>query len=101
MSFWLALATVATGLLIGTSPPPDRFRGNTHATVQFETPRHINQLCRTKDTPAGSRLYACIARDGHIIMPNPCVYPMHPGSYDELLCHELGHINGWPVTHGP
>jgi antirestriction protein ArdC len=32
-------------------------------------------------------------------MPNPCAFP-DSDAYAHLLCHELGHANGWPPTHG-
>jgi hypothetical protein len=32
-------------------------------------------------------------KDRTIVMPNPCYYPKD--YYARVLCHELGHINGW------
>jgi len=36
---------------------------------------------------------------GRIIAPNPCSFP-DTDAYARILCHEIGHANGWPSTHG-
>ena len=39
------------------------------------------------------------ASGGRVIAPNPCSYP-ETDLYARILCHEIGHANGWPATHG-
>jgi hypothetical protein len=29
-------------------------------------------------------------------LPNPCIAGAHGDPYAAVLCHELGHVNGWP-----
>jgi hypothetical protein len=31
-------------------------------------------------------------------LPNPCTFK-GGGQYANLMCHELGHVNGWPPKH--
>jgi antirestriction protein ArdC len=35
-----------------------------------------------------------------LIMPDPCKFPA-TDNYARLMCHELGHLDGWPGSHGP
>lgn len=32
-------------------------------------------------------------------MPNPCAAFWRGDRYADLMCHELGHMNGWPGDH--
>jgi antirestriction protein ArdC len=41
---------------------------------------------------------AC-ATGERLVLPNPCAFGSND-RYAALLCHELGHANGWPPTHG-
>lgn len=34
-----------------------------------------------------------------VMMPNPCLPAYRSESYAKLLCHEQGHVNGWPGDH--
>ena len=94
-----ALSFVSHGM-----PIPPEYQGNTHATIITQTPAQIQVTCQNDD-PSKWTIYACAFTDkkrpqnNRVIMPNPCTYPevSNIDSYAYLLCHELGHINGF--TH--
>jgi hypothetical protein len=76
--------------------PPERFRANAQVTIQFAGQDTIDKICGK--APCNLITLGC-QTPKKIILPNPCKY----GSKDafaELACHELGHLNGWPATHG-
>jgi len=78
--------------------PPARFRADNQVEVVFRSPTEVARICGGGTPPTcGMQILAC-QQGGKIYMPNPC------GSaeefYGRLLCHELGHLNGWPSTHG-
>ena len=76
--------------------PPARYRGNARATVRFSSQDEIVDLCGRP--PCGLVVLAC-QQHKQLVMPNPCTYGA-ADKYAKLLCHELGHLNGWPATHG-
>lgn len=82
--------------------PPARFRGDAEATVHFVAADQIGPICAPGLPPlqCGYVWSACTAIDPPRVMtvPNPCTRP--DDAYAALLCHELGHVNGWPATHG-
>lgn len=91
--------------------PPPEFRGEWTGTVRFVD--DVKALC-------GPDAYAC-AQGGVIIMPNPCTpdalasvgwyyadgslkmlkseYSWSVEEYRTTMCHEIGHVNGWPGSH--
>lgn len=81
-------------------PPPVRFRGDVEATrVSFTA--NPEKACRAAGLKnigeAGVR--ACSITGGgrrEVIIRNPC---KASGQYARDLCHELGHLNGWPGDH--
>ncbi len=82
---------------------PDRYRGNFTVVTVTDTPAGVDARCRAAGAspPEGWTVRACIVRTqlGPLaIMPNPCGYPDQ--NYASLFCHEGGHVNGWPSTHG-
>jgi hypothetical protein len=84
-------------LMAPVSAVPENHADNT-VIVRFVTdPEEINQLCGPP--PPGYIIMACVDKiGGHVMtVPNPCVYKDHD-AYARLLCHELGHTNGW--RHG-
>lgn len=101
------LAAAATGALAASSglfndtAPPLRFRHNATITVELSDQTGINRACQALfgKPPPGSRTNACYTGE-RAIMPNPCGFPPSD-AYAHMLCHELGHANGWPPTHGP
>jgi hypothetical protein len=75
--------------------PPTRFQGDAGAVVIFSS-QAIQKYC-----PEGSISCVLVMKDGAklILAPNPC--PLATVDlYAGLICHEIGHINGWPATHG-
>jgi len=76
--------------------PPERFRANRKVMIQFGGQADIERVCGK--APCNMIMLAC-QPPNLLMLPNPCKY----GPSDEfakLVCHELGHLNGWPATHG-
>lgn len=80
--------------------PPPRFQRDTSVQLQVAGQEAINRQCHKAfgAPPAGMKTDACEI-DGRVIAPNPCSFPASE-TYARLLCHELGHANGWPASHG-
>lgn len=86
-------AFVAAGVtLTSAAAQPRQYRGDATVTVRFANPTDVEGLCAMIGAPNSA---AC-ANDQIMIVPNPCRYH---GYYAEILCHELGHVNGWPPDH--
>lgn len=110
MRRWLALC--ATALVIPTlsasaepnthgqwwdGRPPDRFQAPTRTKLQ--TVVDVQASCarhHRHPLPDGAVIFACTYR-GVVTMPNPCDFPAE--RFAALLCHELGHVNGWSGNH--
>lgn len=75
------------------SMPPERYQQSRPVMVEIVSPEMVASRCiqRGAVVPA----MAC-ANTEFITMPNPCQYQ---DWYARLLCHELGHVNGWPAHH--
>lgn len=90
----VAMGTVNSGL------PPERFRGNAAALVYFTDRTGVEQLCGTAEPP--NIMIACkrsFAGDGVIvIMPNPCLIG-EAEFFAKIMCHEMGHVQGWGGNH--
>lgn len=92
---------------VSDATAPERFRnGHVCVRVQFETQDDVQRICIAGGAitpPPGYSITACYLRDPvvglKIVMPNPCLYP-DGDPYSHLMCHEVAHVNGWPVTHG-
>ena len=81
--------------------PPIDMRGDASVIVHFVDPKMANIYCGTWNA------VACYKHKGvnpdAIYMPNPCAYAQtdayfqtdNDTSYQDTLCHELGHVNGW------
>lgn len=84
-----------------TVAPPQRFTGGAKVKVEFVSPDEANRICANQASglPVCGRLFYACHRDGKLIMPNPCGYPMSD-PYAKLFCHEQAHVNGWPASHG-
>ncbi len=80
--------------------PPERFQGNTSVRLEVTDQAGIERACHPLfgAPPAGMQTQACQTGD-RVIAPNPCTFPQTE-TYARLLCHELGHANGWASTHG-
>lgn len=79
--------------------PPIRYRGDRSFQVQFVAPEEIERACGLTMPICGYKMMAC-RRGNKLILPNPCAGNAILEPYGMLACHELGHANGWPATHG-
>lgn len=90
-----ALAAVGLAALTACSSvqlPPEAYRGSRPVLVDFMGDGEAFTYCTNA---AGTPAIACANRF-RIWIENPCLYQ---GAYAALLCHELGHVNGWPGDH--
>ncbi len=73
--------------------PPARFQSyNVTVRTQFLARSGVDKMCGTKRV-------ACTTMDRKlVIMPSPCIYA-DKEYYAKILCHELGHVNGWGGNH--
>jgi hypothetical protein len=105
--YWFPVLAVliAAALAVHSTPfsdgrPPSAFQHDATVTVEFAGQQKIDDTCHPLfgAPPKGMRTMACDTGK-KVLMPNPCTYP-ESDRYAHLLCHELGHVNGWPPTHG-
>lgn len=90
----LAGGCAAAGLV---NQPPKTMRDDMASIVAFvKDPAEQCATFGVRTAMPGTTVAACTTEDGDLIMPNPCQWPGWDG-YARLLCHELGHVNGW--TH--
>jgi hypothetical protein len=81
--------------------PPERYQGDASAVVIFGHANVIASLCGAPNA-AGIGPLACAGEKDKtpiIVAPNPCLFADND-LYAAILCHELGHISGWPKDHG-
>lgn len=82
-------------------PPPARFQQDTEATRVIFTGQAAQKCAGAGLKPvAETETNACAligASRREIIIGNPC---KATGKYAADLCHEIGHLNGWPKDHG-
>lgn len=80
---------------------PQQYQAETTVVVKTsDTQDEINYYCGK--APKGYVTMACERRDLKIlIVPNPCLVKeaSDPDSYAHLLCHEIGHTEGWDHDH--
>ena len=76
--------------------PPARFAHvpNVKLQVRFGQAA-IDELCGRP--PCGMRFLGC-SRGPQMALPDP--YSMDSAQFAKIVRHELGHVNGWPATHG-
>lgn len=93
-------ASASAPSLYSDRTPPVRFQGDATVSLELSDQQGIDRRCHPRfgAPPAGMKTDAC-EMDGRVVAPNPCTYP-DSDAYAHLLCHELGHVNGWPRTHG-
>lgn len=99
----VGLAVSALCLMANNDLPPVKFQHNAVPVVLVTVyntnddstcgkagPGYVTQGCET--TVKGAPV---------ITVPNPCTYPEASDeySYAHLLCHEMGHANGWNAAH--
>lgn len=80
--------------------PPVRYQDNGAAIVIFTDRAGIDSMCGVAEPP--HQIIACkrSLENGVpvIIMPNAC-YVGQVEYYARIMCHEMGHVNGWGVDH--
>lgn len=81
------------GITEATRLPPIQFTGGNEVRVRFTTEYDLRAIC-------GADAQACWdGREERIVVQNPCIEDQNPDrystSYISILCHELGHVNGW------
>ena len=87
--------------LFSDAKPPARFQGPTTVTLQVTDQAGIDRACHPLfgKPPAGMKTDACQFGD-RVVLPDPCTFPASD-RYAAILCHELGHANGWSSRHEP
>lgn len=78
--------------------PPERFKGEVIIPVGFLYLDSLGEVCGKAALPL-VRL-GC-ATDKAIAIIHPCAPAFKGEFFARLMCHEAGHVNGWPATHGP
>lgn len=81
--------------------PPLEYQGSDPITIQvtFAHPTWVDTRCRklVGREPAPGKVFVACAGIGRkwAVLPHGCLFA---DAYSGLVCHELGHINGW--DHG-
>ena len=69
--------------------------------IEFVRPDDVAGRCEARgleqEVSSDEAITGC-ASEGWITVSNPCM-SLTTGWYARTLCHELGHVNGWPVNH--
>lgn len=73
--------------------PPVRYTKNNTAFVHFTDKKSIARGCLDDRDEACS-----FGPPNELYVPNPCKFDARD-DYARLLCHEIGHLNGWPDNH--
>ena len=97
------LGALVAGLgatLFSNSAPPERYTRDASLVLSISDQAGIEQTCQPLFgvPPPGRKTLGCTVGDT-VTLPNPCTFP-ETETYARMLCHELGHVNGWPATHG-
>ena len=79
--------------------PPARFQGHATVTLEITDQAGIDRICHPLfgRPPANMKTDGCQTGD-RVVLPNPCDFP-ETDRYAAMLCHELGHANGWSRNH--
>lgn len=92
------LIAVAGAISLMAPLPPSHLRFDNAAPVIFADPVTVDLRCGGDADNTNGRILACVyRRNSLMIVPNPCAHTEE--SYARLMCHELGHVNGWPGNH--
>jgi hypothetical protein len=78
--------------------PPVSRRSDVRVVVEFLAPDAIASACAGAEVAEGTwgeALGCTVMWPGRptIVLPNPCSFPWD--DYAALVCHEVGHVNGW------
>lgn len=101
MGIWANIVAGLVAFNIGHAaplPPPEyNTRLDKPVKIVFTDPIFVHLGCGGQ-LPSEYQIFACARVNGdRILMPDPCAHTEE--SYARLLCHELGHIKGWPADH--
>lgn len=84
--------------------PPVQYQGNAKPLVVITvTDPNTKEACGVAQK--GYVILGCqrATKEGISLlwMPNPCIFPeaQWQGSYAHLMCHEMGHAQGWGGDH--
>lgn len=100
----VSVTTTPNATYCNTDLPPERFqhRERTVAVIFKPTLYSLNVSCNGGALPSYGVILACtrmtIFGTYSITLPDPCL--IKDEVYAGLVCHELGHVNGWPNYHG-
>lgn len=85
---------------IDSAWPPERYRNDVEAAPTFYVAQdRLERLCGWTPPRPGVVLLGC-ERGGMIFLPNPCWDVRYSREkFAELVCHEMGHANGWSGKH--
>lgn len=98
------VTTTPNATYCNTGLPPERFQHKdvTILVTYKPTLLQVNLECNGGELPTQGIILACTRRSifgqWQTILPDPCIIANDP--YAGLVCHELGHVNGWPIYHG-
>lgn len=97
-AFIVGLALWALGWLVFSAfaqlPPPMAYRSAVRVSVLFESPRNVRGFCAML-TQGGLRDVDACAGPGFMILTDPCAGRYRRDEYAALVCHEIGHVNGF------
>ena len=93
------LAALAVSVALANfDVPPKRFQGEVVVTLVTFAPDRIGSYCHEWGVDRADASGCYIAPLNAIAMINPCKASA-PGYIGHLLCHEIGHAEGWPAEH--
>ena len=94
-----ACAVAATTSMVDSGYPPPKYQHDGIAAVTFFVgQKKINSICG--EAGPGYQTQACaFSGDRKLVLPNACDAEFEGQSFARLVCHEMGHLNGWPGNH--
>jgi hypothetical protein len=81
--------------------PPPAYQGEARTMASFVDGARVDPLCRAAGGVRAEhqRIAGCATPEG-LVLPHPCQWAAGD-EYADLLCHEVGHLLGWPANHPP
>lgn len=79
--------------------PPARFQASAEMHVKYVPDPNTEGACGISST---GRFAACVRgpmNNRIVYLPNPCALG-DIEQFARLTCHEMAHVNGWPINHG-
>lgn len=75
--------------------PPQGYQNPASFSVHTMPSYEIGYLCHDLGATSAGDLACTLGQT--VYMPNPCEF--RGDRYADLLCHEAGHVQGWPANH--